>query len=294
MPALWLYALVAVLIERNAQDPALLELALASCGEALVAGHCERGHEGAPPAALQARLTWDDALHAKVELLRAGERETVATRQVAFAEADALAERYRALGLIVASLALAHVPPPLPPSTPAAAPPRVEEGNRHALDLLAYGGPALERGELRAGGGLRASSRPLRALPWLGLSTSVRASYRPGEPRLVWAAWTLGLTGRLALTRALATEGRLEWVGQRLHARARDPLSGEVERGARLRQGGQLGLELTLRVARHAWLFAGGELALLRPRVTLRVAGQLVGRERALEPAALLGGRYGW
>lgn len=292
MPSLWLYLLLSVAIESHPADP-LLEWALKSCKDALVEGRCEQAHEpaqGSPD--FLAQLAWHDALHVEVSLRRSREGALLAQRGVTFSPADAPAERYRALGLIVASYVLAAQQRAPTVSAPAA--PATSARQLFALDLALLGGPGLDRGHWRGGGTLRALVRPWDALPNLGVLLAGRATYRPGNPRLVWAGLSLGLSYELDLLRALRLAARLEWVGQRLFARARDAASAVVDRGARYRQGGQLGLELAYRASGHVAPFVGLELAALRPRVRVRVAGSEVGEERALEVSLLLGARFGW
>jgi hypothetical protein len=90
----------------------------------------------------------------------------------------------------------------------------------------------------------------------------------------------------------LAVEGRLEAVVQHTDVRAKD--GSMSEKSGAFRFGGQLGGDLLLRVARSSWLFAGAEGNLLRPRVDIRLRGQVVGSEPLWGWTVLLGVRTQW
>jgi hypothetical protein len=293
--------LLAVVLESDPRDPALLEWAIQSCSEALVHERCAPADASTGEAApYRARLSWEDELHARVEVRR--ERDGVvalAERSVAFLPEDPMSERYRALGLVVASYVLAQRPaePAFSPSPPPPKPAptlRPAPMRRFAIDLALLGGPALDQGAYRAGGTVRGLVRPSARLPALGLLLAARATYRPAEPRLTWAALSLGVAGRLFLAGPLSAEARLECVIQRLFARANDRASTKVDRADLDRTGGQLGLELLYAVSPSLRLFLGGDVARMRPRGQIIVARELVGRERAVEGALLVGTRIAW
>jgi len=284
---LWLAFVTAVVLESEPGDASLLAWAVRGCNEALVAERCATAESGEAPR-YRARLTWRDALHAHVTIVPADvpDAPPVLARDVTFQPADAPGERYRALGLIVASYVLtqdAQAPAaPTPPRTARAA-------GRLDLDAALLGGPALDEGPLRAGGSLRLHLRAGQRLPWLGVVVGASASHRAGTPRLTWAALTLGASARAPLATRWALEGRLEGVGQRLFARAHDPERDRRERASRTRVGGQAGLVLLYQLTPGLSLFGGAELARLRPRVRIWVGPTPLGRERALEATALVG-----
>lgn len=305
MAGAWLYVLLAVVFESNSPDPTLLAHALESCTEALVGVECQERvadpqRVGAAQENFVVQLTWHDPLHAHVEVRRAlPEPALLGSREVAFSQADSLLERYRALGVVAASYVLPELPaaaqpaPSEPPAPPSSAE-RPAQRARLATELALLGGPGLDRGRPRAGATLRLLARPLAAVPALGLLVSARASHRPGTPDLTWADLGLGLSAGLPRLGPLHTELWLEAVGQRLFAKASDPDAGRVDRGGRFRLGGRLGLALLFQATTHLLPFLAADLAVMRPRVRLRVADRVVGEERAVEASLLLGARIAW
>lgn len=311
MLALWVQALLfAVALESPAPSPELSELAVSSCSHALADGRCvpiEEADLAAEPDALVAVAVWNpDWLAARLTIRRARGGEPLAVRSVLFTRADPLEERFRALGLIVASYATVHgldsaeTPrEPPAPSVPEAPPPTRDTApapRRSALvkslDLALFAGPALDRGGARAGLLARARLAPSEsALAWIG---TLRGALRSGEPRFMWAAASTGASLRLGRLHApVALEARAELVGQRTQVRARDAL-GTGARGGAFRWGGQLGAELVFCIASDAGLFVGGEWAHLRPRVRVSVEGQEVGVERQDSWSVLGGARISW
>jgi hypothetical protein len=290
--------LLAVVLESDPYDPALLERALESCSEALVDDVCAAPDANAQSAApYRAHLTWRDELHLEVEVLGdETQGSALLRRNVTFLPGDPPEERYRAAGLIVASFVLAQRPAPLPPPPRALPPPPPSRPRfqRFGLDLAAVGGPALDRGRLRAGGTVRVSFRPSVHTPWLAILLASRASHRPDEPRLTWADLSIGLAGRLAQLDLLAIQARAELVLQRLFARARDSERDETEQRRLDRIGGRVGLDFMYAVTPSFLLFLGGDVARVRPRIALRVASQSAGRERAVEGSVLVGTRIVW
>lgn len=290
--------LLAVLVESDPYDPTLLERALESCSEALVEEQCAAADPNAQrPAPYRASLTWRDELHVEVEV-RGDESQGSALlrRNVTFLPGDALEERYRAAGLIIASFVLAQRPAPRPPPPPRAfpAPPPPPKFQRYGIDLAGLGGPGLERGPLRAGGTLRTVFRPSVHTPWLAILLAGRASHRRDEPRLTWVDLSIGLGARLAQLDVLSIHARLELVLQRLFARARDAARDESEQRKLDRIGGRAGIDFMYAVTPSFMLFFGGDVARVRPRISLRVAGESAGRERPVEGALLVGTRIVW
>lgn len=288
--SLWLYVLLAVVLESNSADPAQLQWALESCSEALVAQGCvgpDAARDEQPP--FHAQLTFVDELHATVAIRRSGDAgELIGERRVTFAPGDPLNERFRALGLIVASYVLAQQPsePAAPPAPRPAPTPRFRYV---ALDLAVVGGPALDRGPARAGGTLRVLVRPSARAPNFGLLVAARGTHRFADPRLSWASISAGIVGSYPVLPTLRLEARLEVVGQRLFGTASK--GSVVDRKRENRSGGQLGLELVQTLSPSFALFVGGEVARLRPRVTVTQADREVGRDRQLEGTLLFGAR---
>lgn len=290
VPSLWLYVLLAVVLESNSADPAQLHWALESCSEALVAQRCAGPDAVGPePPPFRAQLTFADELHATVAIRRSGsDGELIGERSVTFSPGDPLNERFRALGLIVASYVLAQQPSESAASI--APPPLPAPRFRYvALDIAAVAGPALDRGPPRAGGTLRVFVRPSARMPNFGLLLAARGSHRFADPRLSWASVSAGVVGSLPLLPTLRLEARLEAVGQRLFGAASQGM--RVDRKSETRGGGQLGLELFHALSPAVLLFVGGEVARLRPRVTVTRADREVGRDRELEGTLLFGTR---
>jgi len=299
-----------VVLEGGAIDTRTLETAVASCNEVLTeqqcvagpppvdaapgetdAGSAVPGPAAAQPDAFYVSLRADDALSSvRIEVFRGSlEGPLSHARELVFEPNTERAERARTIGLVVAAHVLAvREREQARPTTP---PPEPARERTFRLDVAPFVGSALDHGPPRAGLVLRGSILA-RSLP-LGLLASVRGSYRPGQPRVSWLGGTLGVLAYHELARApLAVEGRLEAVAQHTDVRATD--GSESEQSGAFRFGGQLGGELLLRLARSSWLFIGAEGNLLRPRVDIRLRGQVVGSEPLWGWTVLLGVRTQW
>ena len=129
----------------------------------------------------------------------------------------------------------------------------------------------------------------------MGSQDSHRGAYRPATPQLLWLGASLGLVARYAPAHmAFALEARLDALGVHTEVRASDSALGRSERAGVLPWGGQLGLDLLVRLLGPAWLVVGVEGALLRPRVDLYVHGQRIGSEPPASASLLCGFRYEW
>jgi hypothetical protein len=298
--ALPLLAALTIAIDSAAPSPEALAIALQSCREAVGAPSChtrEELQQRAEQAEIEAIVRWDAAyLEADIELRDRASAEPASRRRVVFSSADDLAERFRALGLIVAAQSFSEFrnEPPAP-ETPAP-PVAIIEPRAPltlALDLFASLATALDRGGPRAGLGLRGWLRPAGWPASFTLTT--KGSYRPDDTRIFWAGLAAGL-GLHVVPRAdlLSIDGRLEFVAQRTHVVATDPSTGARDQAGSLRWGGQLGAELAVHAYRSLWLFLGGELTYMRPELRVRVSGRELGREPSLGGALLAGVRYRW
>ncbi len=284
--ALSLWSLLSVALHSPAPGPELVEVALHSCREALGSQRCYKPSApelAAEREAIVATVSWDpEWLSARIELRRAAEPALLAVRTVEFAAADPLEERFRALGLIVAAHVLSELGPPPP----------ARELLGRGFDVFVFGGSALDRGAGRAGLAVRGWMRP-SLLPVL-LLFSARGAYRPGEPRVLWAVASAGAAFHLEPSvRPFALEGRLEVVGQRTQVVASSEDLGRARTGA-FRWGGQLGAEISGRVGGKFWLFAGAELARLRPSLRVRIAGEPAGTEPPFSWGLVAGARLAW
>lgn len=302
---LWLAALLTVVLQGGAIDARSLESAVSSCNEVLEQ-RCDVAPpnatdptrtEGLPTAgrdAFYVSLRADEALSSvAIEVFRGSVNGPLShARNLVFEPNTEREERARTIGLVIAAHVLAVLQREQEQRDASAAPPPVRERERtYRLDVGGLVGSALDAGPPRGGLVLRGSLLA-RSLP-LGIATSVRGSYRPGQPRVSWLGATLGVLTYRELGRGpVALEARLEAVLQRTDVRAKD--GSEREKSNAVRVGGQLGAELLLRIGRSSWLFAGGEGNLLRPRVDIRLRGRVVGSEPVWAWAALLGLRTQW
>ena len=306
-----------VVLQGGAIDARSLELAVASCNEVLTEQRCvgappsvgsPAGGDGSSPAAgpdpapapqaapqpdaFYVSLRSDDALSSvRIEVHRGALDGPLShARELVFEANTERDERARTVGLVVAAHVLAVRERERASTVDVATAPPLERTFR--LDVAPFVGSALDSGPPR-GGLLLRGSMLARALP-LGLSASLRGSVRPGDqPRVSWLGGTLGMLAYHQLGGApLAVEGRLEAVVQHTDVRAKDGTMSE--KSGAFRFGGQLGGDLLLRVARSSWLFAGAEGNLLRPRVDIRLRGQVVGSEPLWGWTALLGVRTQW
>jgi hypothetical protein len=98
-----------VAIESEPADAALGQVAIESCSGALGGNNCRDVNAPGEPAAWFVRVIWDvpERRRAVIEIRRGGRDAELATvRAVEFSTADALAQRERAVGLIIAAFVL--------------------------------------------------------------------------------------------------------------------------------------------------------------------------------------------
>jgi hypothetical protein len=296
-----------VVIESSAFEPRLAQATIDSCNTALGDGHCRAASQAGAAAAWFVRIGWEDAeqLRARIEFRREPDAiEPDAVREIEFSQADAPEQRHKALGLIIAAYVVASMrsapepdrpepspSPPAPAPEPAASAPAPRRFATWSGDLGLTAGPGLDRGEPRFGLMLRGVVRPFDIA--LGGLLSLRAARRFDTTPVLWLSGSAGLALLLQTPSSpLAVETRAELVAQRMQAEARDPGSGERDEAGVWRLGGQVGLELQLRLADGFFLFGGADLGLLLPTVHIAVAGRRAGVEQALDWGGLLGLRY--
>jgi hypothetical protein len=264
-------------------------------------------------------VAWDASwLTADVTLSTHG-RPLGERRVVRFAEVDPVSERFRAIGLVIASTMLAELgrTAPVDRSREEASGDGVSQSARasgeevsrsvslespperqrtslpRALDLFALAGSALDRGLPRFGLGVRGWLR-LGELP-LSLLLRADGAYRPDQPRIAWASLSGGMAVHLVPRgRRLDAHLRASFVGQRTQAHASHAEAAAPNRTGTFRYGPQLGAELALRVGTRMSLFAGGELTVLWPSVRIRLNGEPVGAESRLGWVGLFGARWHW
>jgi hypothetical protein len=225
--------------------PAEQRLALESACSQALGGRCVVGglHLAEAPDAVAVIALDAEVLHAQVEVgRRRNERRIWLARELTFEPEDALAERFRALGLTVATLVgdvqereeqeqkardqatADKAPAPPPPAAPAAvaretAVERREQPVGDLLPLASIGvlaGPGLEEGWVRSGGFVRSSLRVGTFFLWPTLWFSY--ALRPADSDGLSATWfttsagvvTAAEWGRLDLSTRFRLEGAVE------------------------------------------------------------------------------------
>lgn len=297
---LWLTAFLpvfVVIIDGRTLEPSVLQTIVASCDEVLAEERCIAGDasdfEQDPAGRNQWVVLHGDAAFTTVVITLPRAEKPALSRELHLDPSATPDERARAAGLVVAAQVLAlryegHATTSAPGATPQKA--ETLEDTWH-LDLAASLGTALDRGPPRVGLVVRGSWLPL-SIP-LGVTLAVRGAYRPDTPHMLWAAASLGLMLRYAPSmQRVAVEGRLEAVGQRTELFGSD--AGAHERVSALRWGGQLGVDLLLRLTGSMWLLVGAEGTLLVPRLDLYDHGSYVGAESPGNLSLLLGIRKAW
>jgi hypothetical protein len=298
----------AVVIEMPATDRAMpIVGAMVDACSRGVAGRCVLSGEplDVEPTAL-AVVTWrdEDKRVVRVEVgLRREARAEWRAQAVTFRAEDAPAERWRSVGLVIATLvdesvrASSPPPPPVvpkptvepPPPKPAeAAPPRPPPKERIVVDGGALAGPGLDTGVWRFGGWLR-GGYVLGRIP-LGIIASVRLSERPADAQGVTVAWGSGSIGVAGLLRwrELRGQARIEAATEWTHASVS---AGGGDSASRWVSGARLGIDVGWMLAPPLAIIAGFDETILGGSTSVNLRDQLVGRSQALESAALLGAR---
>jgi hypothetical protein len=270
--------LVLVEISPPDQPAALSQVLVDACSSTVREGKCSLASDtDAPAASALAIVRWTDQDELEV-LVQVGVREGKATswraRTLHFVDTDLRVERWRSIGLTIATLvgetAKAHqdstprekrprpdvAAAPAPPK--AASPPKPHSESRpptaelHQIwvNLGAYAGPGLGEGDLRVGGRIEAGWRPSR-LPVV-LSPAVGYAVRPEDERGLsarWlnvgitAGWTFGLHSRWNI------EPRVGGHVEVLEAAVDSPTS-RKDSGRHTAYGGDIGVQLVLRLGR--------------------------------------------
>ncbi len=288
-----------VAIEAPADSPQA-ELAAESCSAVLGSGECRLVDAVAARAAPKwhVRLRWVDAeqVQAQIEVRRGSPAgPLVSVRQVEFSKADSLEQRYKALGLVIASHVIAtesplvSEPAPAPKEPPAPVAPEAEpQTSRLGLDLGVIAGQGLQAGGARFGllarGWLRPFDVPLVVL--LG----GRWAQAGALPAASWVSGSAGLAARVALpVSGTSVDVRNEVVVERVSVSATDVETGSSDRESLWRFGGRLGVDLVVELGEDVGVFAGVEGTVLRPEYQVEVEGS----DRGGEPAARWAGVAG-
>ncbi len=213
------FPIVLIDVTPPAQDDAHLATMAQACSRAVLRGECvvfSRESEPATPAV--AIVRWNDAASAGATIqvgIRGTSHAQWRSRAIDFSPGDAVDERWRAIGLTVATLvgeidAGGDAGPPIEPRptpreearvspTPAtspADPPRSAPPTAWA-DLSFLGGPGLAPGRPRFGANVAGSWRP-RTLPFFGRLALKYATSAPNHQSVSaqWAGAGLGLGGQ--------------------------------------------------------------------------------------------------
>ena len=271
---------------------------LAAC-EATVKGGCALADPNAPnDDAAVAVVTWEDEdhRHARIEVGLRKRSERPAhwlTRTLSLTDNDAVSERWRAVGLVIATLvdeeirAAAAPPPPNPspspspkpspsPSPKPSPPPPPSPRLRAWIDLTALGAPALDSGSFFAGGMLRGAWYPARApiFVTLGFAYATTPVDSTGL-RVDSIAATLG-AGASFRTRRFLFDGsivfRLERVGASVDS------GGASDAASVIIPAGQLGVDVGWAPSRVFALVLGLDGELRAQAVTVQVRGIAAGR----------------
>ena len=287
-----------------------------ACSHAVFEGECALASEGGDDADTQAQavaiVTWSGGEHrvARVEVgLRRAARGEWLSRMIEFTRDDAPAERWKAVGLVIATLVgqTLHVeppPPPAPPPPPPAppGPPRAETPPSRTgppshdaawLDVEALLAPGLDTGAARRGGSLRVAWAPLR-LPLFATAGAAYAWTPRDAASGLASSWITLALGVGAVTSAaggaLRFDARLEALAQRFDVSAVSA-AGASDEGSRWLSGARLGVDAAWLPARFVGVVASAEGSLLGGATSVTVGERPAGRDapNGLGFAGLLG-----
>ena len=217
-------------------------------------------------------------------------------RILEFEGSDPLEERYRAIGLVIASRLLEEEATrkgeaPVKERIALPPPPRLR---RFGFETALLIGQGLDEGNLRWGLRARALARifasvPLSALFAVRLGT---ASSSEDQPEMRWVDLGLGLQGAVPLVKdSLALELHAEGALQFVTASLRDSATGRTEDGTERRTGAIAGVQLAWTPFPFWALFVGAESSLFWPPLVLEVRRAEVAKEDPIRLSAHLGQR---
>ena len=307
-----------VVIEMAATDRAspLAPTLVKSCSDAVPEGRCvladestsSRPNSGANAAAI---VVWEGTEHrvARVEVgLPGSARAEWLSRAIEFNRKDDAAERWRAVGLVIATLVGEKLRPPaekIVPAAPAAveAPPRAPPPSTHPpisdsprprerlwIEAGAMAAPGLEGGSWRAGAWARAAYRPW-PLPLYGV-TSVRYLATPRDGQGVAAQWFspsvgFGVVGSLGDWRLLA---HVDLAAQWTHASVEK--AGASDGASRWVTLARAGADCAYMPLSWVGVVGGAEVFVASSGTRIFVHGNAVARDAPFGVAFLLGPRF--
>ncbi|MEJ7731123.1 MAG: hypothetical protein WKG00_18145 [Polyangiaceae bacterium] len=294
-----------------------IDALLDACTGALSQGTCVAASsvDPAQPVAATVLVSWEDGdrQRVRIELGKPGaDRDAWLRREIVFRPEDAERERWRATGLVIATLAgdagVDPGRPPTPPAAPPVAPSRREAPSRPPhrgaasarhrtwvwLDVAAAVSPALDDGSWRAGASLRAGV-PVWSTPLFGLA-ALRYAVRPLDDAGLAVQFASGsLGGGLYLTPApaLSLQARVEILAELIAASARDPETDASDSGSRWIGGARVGIDGAWMLSPGVGLLAGVDVTLLQSATDIRMAGRAAATVPAASFAPALGIRLG-
>lgn len=309
---------VAVHVEPSPNDPRELAALLESCSATLRRGTCtaEVGTGEAPAAVASVR--WLDEGNVHIDAHVRSEGSTSLTRDLSFSRADARLERFRSVGLAIATMVdaledqsaeAAEVAPPSPspppepqraetpamppkPAAPHAAPPappaRPAPEAFESVEVGGLFGTGLRAEAPRAGIYLRAA-HDLAALPvFVAVTGSYAVLTSSGSPSVRWTDFAMGGGGRFVAGRLRAELG-VRVLLDYTSATAADPVTSKEDTAGSFIPG--VGLEARLAWPERSAIAAtlGTEGSLLLREVRITNAGQELGVVRAYN-VGLVGG----
>jgi hypothetical protein len=308
--------LVLVEISPPDQPAALSQVLVDACSSTVREGKCRLAPEAeAPAASALAIVRWSDQ-DEREAVVQVGVREGRSTswqaRTLHFVDTDLRIERWRSVGLTIATLVgeTAKPPPdsapreerrdvPASPSPPVPGSPREPEGEggsaevelpRLWVNLGAHAGPGLGARDLRAGGRIDAGWRPAR-LP-LFIGSGVGYAVRPEDDRGVSARW-LNVGVQVGWTLGLHSQWNVEpKIGghlERMDASVDSPTS-RKDSGHHTAYGVDIGVGLVLRLGRVC-PFAEVDGYYNDRGTDITVSGQAAGTASAAGGSVALGAR---
>lgn len=316
---------VAVEIGPSPAPPRELATLVAACSRALPSGTCvaATSSPASQPPDAAASVHWADPWHAHVEAHVEALGPEVLTRDLAFAQGDPELERYRTLGLAIATMVdqlqerreqaqrtdapSAERAPPAPPPTKdalpqappparAAAPVPVSDGehpstaasvSRYALEVGGLAGTGLVDGPARAGLYARATYDVVAPV-FVDASASYALSVTDTPPSVAWTDLGLG-AGAYVPASVLRVELGVRVVLSGVSASAPDPYSDTVGSVAAWLPG--VGASARVTWPAHGPLAGtvGLDNAWMLKQVRVTNAGSLIGRVSAYNVGIVAG-----
>lgn len=321
---------VAVHVEPSPVDPRDLGVLLDACSSALPRGKCyaDTTAESEPPAAL-ASVRWVDEWSARIDAHVGGTRSSELRRELTFSREDARRERFRSVGLAIATildelrvgrepdvaatssapLPAAALPPPAPPLAPAPPPDRAPYAQAPvdrsspsgavpasmpprfgSVEVGGAAGTGLAGAGARLGGYARAS-HDLRTLPlYIDLRGSYTVTTSGGVPSMKWLEAGVGAGAHLGV-QELRLELGMRALFNRTSATAPDPRTSSDDTAASFVPGVGVDVRGTWPDSSRFAATLGLDSTLLVREIRVTNAGQEVGHVNAYNVGIVAGAR---